>query len=104
MQYLEISISVPPELVEEVADICIACGSGGVSIEDPALIQSYLTQGQPDTVAPGLYEQMAALSGQPQVKAYLPCDAQLPERLHHLRQSLAELLPPGAGEVQVREV
>lgn len=104
MQYMEIAVSVPSELVEAAADICIACGSGGVSIEDPALIQSYLEQGRPDTVAPALYEQLNSLSGRALLKAYLPVDDRTAHRLGRLRQSLSGLLPPGTGEVLVREV
>ncbi len=48
MQWLKISVQSPPQFSEAVADVFYECGSGGVVIEDPALIAQYISSGDWD--------------------------------------------------------
>jgi len=97
LEWLEIVAASPVELVEAVANVFNEVGSGGVVIEDPALIVDLITKGTAETVAPTL----KPLSGeQVAVKGYFCCDAALPDRLASLTSSLAAFSVPW----QTREV
>ncbi len=87
MEWLEIAVASPVELVEAVANVFNEIGSGGVVIEDPALIVDLITKGTADTVAPTLKPPQ---SEQVAVKGYFCCDCLLPERLESLTRRLAD--------------
>jgi len=97
LNWLEIVVASPVELVEAVANVFNEVGSGGVVIEDPALIVDIITKGTAETVAPTL----KPLPGeQVVVKGYFCCDASLPDRLASLTRSLATF----SVQWQTREV
>ena len=87
MKWAEISIAVRQEEADVVAEIFHDVGASGVVIEDPALVQSYLAE--------GLYDYSAVECGKPTgrvtVKAYLPADEDLDERLRKFRQGVATI-------------
>ncbi len=88
MDWLEVAVASPVELVEAVANVLNEIGSGGVVIEDPALIVDLIAKGTAETVAPTL----KPLQGeQVVVKGYFCHDTSLPERLEHLCLRLSEL-------------
>ncbi len=85
LKWLEIAVSSPVELVEAVANAFNEVGSGGVVIEDPALIVELVTQGTAETVAPTLEPPQGE---QVVVKGYFYCDTSLPDRLKSLTRRL----------------
>lgn len=93
MDWLEITVSTPPEGVEPVAVIFQETGAGGVVIEDPAVILQYAAQIHPEewAVPPG-----AAKDSMPLVKGYLPVDNELPKQLEGFKAALSRLVlfPP----------
>ncbi|TYO97249.1 50S ribosomal protein L11 methyltransferase [Desulfallas thermosapovorans] len=88
MTWLEIAVTAPAELVEVVANVFNEIGSGGVVIEDPALIVELVTKGNAETVSPALE---LPQGGQTTVKGYFCCDCSLPERLESLSRRLTNL-------------
>jgi len=97
LKWLEIAVTSPVELVEAVADVFNESGSGGVVIEDPALVVDLITKGTAETVAPTL----KPLQGeQVVVKGYFCCDTSLPDRLESLTRRLADY----PVQCQTREV
>lgn len=88
MEWLEVAVASPVELVEAVANVLHVISSGGVVIEDPALIMELIAKGTDETVAPTL----KPLQGkQVVVKGYFCHDISLQERLSHLSLRLSEL-------------
>jgi len=85
VDWLEITVTIPPEGVEPVAEIFQETGAGGVVIEDPAVILRYAAQTHPEewAVPPG-----AVKDGLPLVKGYLPVDSELPEQLEDFKSAL----------------
>src|SRR5450830_974575 len=69
LDWLEIAVQVSAEEMETVSDILIEMGTGGVVIEDPALILQYARESHPDEWD----VPEAAVSGRHLVKGYLPC-------------------------------
>lgn len=104
MKWAEISIQTTHEAAETVANIFHEIGSSGVVIEDPKLVNSYLNSGVWD------------YSDIPQecntevvtVKAYLPVDENLDEKLRVFEEEFQQLpsrgMDKGKGEMQCREV
>ena len=86
--WLEIAVSVEAELVETVAGLFEALHSGGVVIEDPALVREYAAVTHPDEW--GVPEQQY-LGQQPLLKAYFPVDEHLDQRLSRLRGMMTRL-------------
>ena len=86
VNWLEISIAAPAELVEAVANVFNELGSGGVVLEDPALIVDLITSGTAETVAPTLQPPPGE---QVVVKGYFIGDTSLPERMKTLTLRLA---------------
>jgi len=84
VDWLEISVRVPPEGVEPVSEIFREIGTGGVVIEDPAVILQYATRTHPDEWA----VPTAAGEGFPLVKGYLPVEKGLPDRVEEFKNSL----------------
>ncbi|OAT82300.1 50S ribosomal protein L11 methyltransferase [Desulfotomaculum copahuensis] len=97
MQWLEIAVSIPPEDVEAVCNFFVEFDTGGVAVDDPAFISAYMDL-PPDAVVPG------ALTApeMPVVRAYLPVDGRLEERLARLRQTLTALWPVAARGLKTR--
>jgi len=87
VEWLEIAVRTPAEGVELISGILIEMGTGGVVIEDPALILQYAREAHPDEWA--IPE--AALKGRPLVKGYLPCDEVLLNRVEELKININQL-------------
>lgn len=88
MEWLEITVRTPAEGVEPVSDIFIELGTGGVVIEDPALILQYRRDTHPDEWAvPG----QAAESSLNLVKGYLPVQDDLPRRVEEIKSLVSQL-------------
>ncbi|NPV72813.1 MAG: 50S ribosomal protein L11 methyltransferase [Pelotomaculum sp.] len=101
MEWLEITVRTPPEGVELVADIFQEIGTGGVVIEDPAVIFKYAGATCPEEWA---VPESATADGLPRVKGYLPADGTQSKRLEELAAALARLLPGPASAVSTRTV
>lgn len=86
MKWLEIAVFTTNELIEVVANIFHEMGSGGVVIEDPALIVNLIENGNAETVAPTLDK-----TSEPMVKGYFVGDYLLTERLKELTCRFSEL-------------
>ncbi|NLI12989.1 50S ribosomal protein L11 methyltransferase [Pelotomaculum propionicicum] len=100
MKWLEISVRTPVEGVERVSEILLEIGTGGVAIEDPAVILEYAARTQPEEW--GVPE--PAADGLPLVKGYLPLEEGLVRRVAELVESLDLLALSPAPEVSTREV
>lgn len=101
MKWLEITVRTPPEGVEAVAEIFNELGTGGVVIEDPALIYDLAVSGSPEEMA---IKPEDINGAGPAVKGYLPVDPQLEGRLVALRQGLSRLGLTPAPEISAREL
>lgn len=104
MKWAEISIQTTHEAAETVANIFHELGSSGVVIEDPMLVNSYLTSGIWD------YSDIPQESNTEvvTVKAYLPTDDQLDDKLRKFEAEFQEIssrgMDNGIGAMQCREV
>ncbi|MPL63347.1 Ribosomal protein L11 methyltransferase [bioreactor metagenome] len=88
MKWAEISIQTSHEATEAVANIFHELGSSGVVIEDPELVNAYRVSGIWDyTDIPEAIDTETVT-----VKAYLPADSQLDEKLRLFKQLFDELL------------
>lgn len=88
MEWLEIAVRTPAEGVEPVSDIFIELGTGGVVIEDPALILQYRRDTHPDEWAvPG----QAAENSLNLVKGYLPVQDDLLRRVEEIKSLVSQL-------------
>lgn len=88
MKWLEIAVRTPAEGVELVSDIFIEMGTGGVVIEDPALILQYERVSHPDEWAvPGQYE----VNSLPLVKGYLPLGDGLLNLVEEIKSIISQL-------------
>jgi ribosomal protein L11 methyltransferase len=87
-RWLEIAVTTVHERLDEVADVFNEMGSGGVVIEDPALILDLVQKENAETVAPSLKE---SAGEELIVKGYFFCDCSLPDRLEELSRRLADL-------------
>lgn len=87
-RWLELSVYCSRETVETVANIMNEEGSGGVVIEDPALIVEYLHKGNTETLAPSL---KVPPGPEIVVKGYFLCDCSVPDRLEIISRRLKEL-------------
>jgi ribosomal protein L11 methyltransferase len=101
LKWLEITVRTVPGGVEQVSDIFVELGTGGVVIEDPAVIYNLALQKGPEEVV----LDTGALSEEiPSVKGYLPMGPGLEERLelfYTLLRSLSLQPPP---EIHTREM
>lgn len=104
MKWAEISIQTTHEATEAVANIFHEIGASGVVIEDPELINSYRRSGTWDYCDIPEAEDVEIVT----VKAYLPVDDRLDDKLRLFDQQVNELerhdLDKGRGEIQCREV
>lgn len=104
MKWAEISIQTTHEATEAVANIFHELGSQGVVIEDPELINTYRRSGAWDYCdIPEEADTETVI-----VKAYLPVDAHLNEKLHIFETAVDELvthnLDKGNGSIQCQEI
>lgn len=104
MKWAEISIQTTHEATEAVANIFHDLGSTGVVIEDPELINSYRRSGTWDYCDIPEAEDLEVVT----VKAYLPVDEYLDDKLQSFEQRVNELqrhnLDKGRGSIHWREV
>ena len=89
MEWQEITVITVPDAVEAVADCFYRLGSGGVVIEDPALLKTRINEGKWDAFA--LPAEMLQRSF-PVVKGYLPVNEELPAKLEELKNGVEEIL------------
>ncbi|HHZ17591.1 MAG TPA: 50S ribosomal protein L11 methyltransferase [Clostridia bacterium] len=89
MKWQEIAVVALPETVEAVAECFYELGSGGVVIEDPALIKTKIEEGQWDAFE--LPEEILEQNF-PVVKGYLPVNEELPGKLEELKNGLEAIL------------
>lgn len=104
MKWAEISIQTTHEATEAVAELFHNLGSSGVVIEDPELVNTYRRAGKWDycDIPEALDTEVVT------VKAYLPMDDQLDDKLREFEVAFMELLTHGLergrGELHWREV
>ena len=90
-KWLEVSAACTRENMEAVANVLNEMGSGGVVIDDPALIVSCINKGSIETVAPSLGQTNAQTAGDGVVvKGYFPAEHELNGRLEKLLARLAQ--------------
>ncbi|MDT8901964.1 50S ribosomal protein L11 methyltransferase [Anaeroselena agilis] len=104
MKWAEISIQTTHEATEAVADIFHGLGASGVVIEDPELVNSYKRSGTWDYCDIPEAEDDSVVT----VKAYLPADDQLDDKLRVFERQVDELarhdIDKGRGLIRLREV
>lgn len=104
MKWAEISILTTHEATEAVANIFHDLGASGVVIEDPALINYYRQQGNWDYCDIPEETDTETVT----VKAYLPVDEELNDKLRLFEERVNELiqhnLDKGCGTINCREI
>ena len=98
-EWLEIAVMAEDSLVDAITELFEDMRSGGVVIEDPAVISQYAAQTHPDEW--GVPESAEQL---PLIKAYWPVDEQLEQRVNQIYQSLAGLGVEIASRVKTQKV
>ncbi|MDD3653937.1 MAG: 50S ribosomal protein L11 methyltransferase [Desulfotomaculaceae bacterium] len=101
MDWLEISVCVHNEGVEIVASLFDEMKTGGVIIEDPAVIIKYAKEIHPDEW--GISEKVS-FNDLPVVKSYLPVDVSLESRLNGFYNALNQLDLRPVPQVSTRRV
>ena len=100
MQWSEVSISTSTETQDVVAEIFHDLGASGVVIEDPEVVNGYIREGAWDYSGVPQAEE----NGLVLVKAYLPADEELPDRMRELAQRLENMqisAPESCGPCKV---
>lgn len=93
MKWCEISIQTSHEAVELIAEIFRDLGASGVVIEDPELVNDYITSGKWDyTDIPIAKETEVVVE-----KAYLPVNGELEGRIQTLQQEIKALESRGVN-------
>lgn len=93
MKWCEISIQTSHEAVELIAEIFRYLGASGVVIEDPELVNDYITSGKWDyTDIPIAKETEVVVE-----KAYLPVNGELEGRIQTLQQEVKALESRGVN-------
>ena len=93
MKWCEISIQTSHEAVELIAEIFRDLGASGVVIEDPELVNDYITSGKLDyTDIPIAKETEVVVE-----KAYLPVNGELEGRIQTLQQEIKALESRGVN-------
>ena len=104
MKWAEISIQTSHEAIEPVADIFYELGASGVVIEDPELINTYRLSGAWDYCDIPPEEDTEVVI----VKAYLPVDAFLDDKLKLFDTKVNDLgcqdIDKGRGAITCREI
>lgn len=93
MKWCEISIQTAHEAVELIAEIFRDLGASGVVIEDPELVNDYITSGKWDYTDIPLATETEVVTE----KAYLPVNGELEGRLQSFRQELKILESRGVS-------
>lgn len=88
MEWLEITVRTPADRVEPVSDIFIESGTGGVVIEDPAIILQYQSETHPDEWA---VPAQTTDKGLVLVKGYLPLEDDTPGVVEKIINSIIRL-------------
>ncbi len=101
MKWLEIAVRVRPGDVDAAGGLFDLIGTGGVVIEDPALIYEVIAGGNRETVAMDLPGSIGEL---PVVKGYLPVDERLAGRLEEFRAALGGIDPEYPPLVSLEEL
>lgn len=104
MKWAEISIQTTHEATEAIAELFHGLGSSGVVIEDPELVNSYRRSGTWDYCDIPEETNVEVVT----VKAYLPVDEQLEDKLRIFEDRVNELarhnLDKGRGNIQCQEI
>ncbi|MFZ5646669.1 MAG: 50S ribosomal protein L11 methyltransferase [Bacillota bacterium] len=98
---MEIAVRVNHNDVDAVSGIFDLIGTGGVVIEDPALIYDIVSRGDRETVAIDIPANPAE---SPLVKGYLPADGNLGERLEELRDALGKINVEYPGRISINQM
>jgi len=88
LKWMEITVCVNRDDMDAVSCIFDFIGTGGVVIEDPALIYDLLSQGNSETIA---MDVTVNPEDPPLIKGYLPDDGKIRERLEELREALGSI-------------
>lgn len=104
MKWAEISIKTTHEATEFIAEIFHDLGAAGVVIEDPELVNTYRNSGAWDyTDIPEAFNTEVVT-----VKAYLPMDEELDDKLRAFEQEVDALagrdVDKGSGDISFSEV
>lgn len=101
MKWMEIAVRVSRDDADAVCGIFDLIGTGGVVIEDPALIYEIAARGDSETVAMDI----PADPGEcPLIKGYLPVDGSLGESISDLMGALANINGGYPGSVSLSEM
>lgn len=101
MKWLEIVVRTPADGIEPVSEIFIEMGTGGVVIEDPALILAYECETHPDEWA---VPARPAADGLVLLKAYLPLQDDWPGRVEEIKSVISRLDLAPRPEISTRVV
>lgn len=99
MDWLEVTVHVPAELVEPVADMLVEMGAGGVVIEDPAVLIEHAARTHPEEWA---VPPLPVPAGRALVKAYFPEESSREKLLGALQLELSRIPAGCALEVDCR--
>ncbi|MCL6478658.1 MAG: 50S ribosomal protein L11 methyltransferase [Peptococcaceae bacterium] len=100
MKWMEIAVRVRREDIDAASDVFDGIKTGGVVIEDPALIYAVISQGNAETLA---MDAPADPFAPPVVKGYLPVDGNLSGRLAELYDGLGRIDPAYREQVVLAE-
>jgi len=101
VDWLEITVCTFPGTVEAIAELFEEMKTGGVIIEDPAIILRYAAETHPDEWGvPGKVSE----HDWPLIKSYFPADQNLNRRLSDFYQALDRLALSPAPQVSTRRV
>ena len=104
MKWAEVSITTSHEATEFIAEIFHDLGASGVVIEDPELVNSYIRPGQWDYTDIPEAENTEVVT----VKAYLPVDDELDEKLRSFEREVNALsshnVDKGPGAISCSEI
>ena len=104
MKWAEVSITTSHEATEFIAEIFHDLGASGVVIEDPELVNSYIHSGQWDYTDIPEAENTEVVT----VKAYLPVDEELDEKLRSFEREVNALaghnVDKGPGAISCNEI
>ncbi|OPY56386.1 MAG: Ribosomal protein L11 methyltransferase [Pelotomaculum sp. PtaU1.Bin035] len=101
MDWMEITVLTIPEGLEPVAELFEEMGTGGVIIEDPAVLIRYAAEFHPDEWA---VSEKVSKTSVPVVKGYFPADTNLEFRLSAFCEALGRLPLSSAPQVCTRMV
>lgn len=101
MKWLEITVSVEPADIDAVCYLYDMMGTGGVSIEDPAIIYNIVANGNNETVA---FEKLPPVGSLPVIKGYLSEDSLLSNKLDEFRKALARINTTYTDSIALKEI